>query len=171
METQNVFFFFFTLLRHCRHPLSKNKVDTIQKCRYQSFIVRPLGILYSFIIFQPTGCKSSPSPTQQHAPAPLKSSLPFQPALCTHVPSTVTSWLQTVPLFPILSMPHPVPKNRGVELPPDLKRHGLTFFKISPLLLTRAAHVRGHYYSVQTHSSLSQLRKYSVTTWKRMKYL
>lgn len=49
------------------------------------------------------------------------------------------------------------------------------FFKHRPLLFARAihaAHVGGHYYSVQTQSSLSQLMKHHiVTTRKRIKYL
>ena len=118
-----------------------------------------------------TGCKSSSPPTQQHAPAPLRSSLSYHPVL--------PQWLLVVPVLLILSTPHPVPTLLTNTEEPDilqtLKSKALLSSRHRPLRFScepyTPAHVRGLYYSVQTRS-LSQLRKhYIVTMWKRMKYL
>lgn len=85
------------------------------------------GLLPSFCLLHlpATGCKSSSSPTQQHAPAPLRSSLPS----CA---STVTSCCPCLSHpFHAAPCPHPANEYRGAWHPPDFKKQSLTFFKTS----------------------------------------
>lgn len=63
--------------------------------KYADIKVLLWGLWVSFVHYHlpATGCTSSSSPTQQHAPAPLKSSLSYHSVPCTCVPSTVPQWL------------------------------------------------------------------------------
>lgn len=87
------FFFFFCSLSCVIVDIHYDKFMLIPS-EYADIKLLSRGLWASFVCYHllAIGCKSSLSPTQQHAPAPLKCSLSYQPVLCTHMPSTVPQW-------------------------------------------------------------------------------
>lgn len=123
--------------------------------------------LFVCYIFQPLAVNH---PHLLHSSMRLHHSDPLYP-----YHPVLPQWLLVVPVFLILSTPHPVPTLLTNTEEPDilqtLKSKALLSSRHRPLRFSREpctlAHVRGHYYSVQTRS-LSQLRKhYIVTMWKK----
>lgn len=136
-------------------------------------------LLFVFYIFQ--GLAVNP-PSLLHSSMllhHLKSCLSYHPVLCANVSSTVPQWLLSCKLslsFLLLSTPHPVPSllinTEESDVLWTLKSKAFLSSRHHPLPFSHGpytlAHVRGHYYSVQTQSSLSQLRKHhTVTMWKK----